>query len=123
MLSRPHVRVIAVGGELSQENQAVIGQSAAQFVVNLRLSVMMLSVASIDARGVYVRSELELGVKQALIEAADHIVLLCDVSKEGAAGTVRVCGIDAIDTVVTDASFSDRLTARIREIGARIIVA
>ncbi|NED96088.1 DeoR/GlpR transcriptional regulator [Phytoactinopolyspora alkaliphila] len=123
MLSRPDVRVIAIGGELSQENQALIGQSAAQFVGNLRLNVMMLGVASIDGRGVYVRSELELGVKQALLDVADHVVLVCDASKESAPGTVRVCDIEQIDTVVTDAQFSDRLTSRLREHGARIVVA
>ncbi|WP_165367807.1 DeoR/GlpR family DNA-binding transcription regulator, partial [Phytoactinopolyspora endophytica] len=123
MLNRPAARAIAVGGELSQENQALIGPSAAQFVGNLRLNVLMLGATSIDDRGLYVLSELELSVKQAMIEAADHIVLVSDTSKEGSPGAVRVCGLERIDTVVTDGSFGERLTGRLRQIGARVVVA
>ncbi|PSL06048.1 DeoR family transcriptional regulator [Haloactinopolyspora alba] len=123
MMTRPSARTIAVGGELSQENQALIGSNAAQFVGDLRLRVMMLGAAAIDTRGAYVRSELELGVKRAMLDVADQVILLCDVSKENAAGTVRVCGIDRVDTVVTDAPLGDELTARLHEGGTRIVVA
>lgn len=122
MMSRTSARTIAVGGELSQENQALIGPSAARFVGDLRLGTMMLGVAALDARGVYVRSELELAVKRAMLDVADHVVLVCDASKEDAVGTVRVCDIDRIDTVVTDAPLSDELTGRLHSGGTRIVV-
>jgi DeoR/GlpR family transcriptional regulator of sugar metabolism len=123
MLARKAARVIAIGGELSHDNQAMIGPSAAHFVRNLRLRLLVLGVASIDARGVYVRSELELSVKQALLDVAEDVVLVCDASKEGGPGTVRVCDLDRIDTVVTDAPMSEELTRRLHAAGTRIVVA
>lgn len=123
MLPRQAARVIAIGGELSHDNHALIGPSAAQFVRDLRLRLFVLGVASIDTRGVYVRSELELSVKRALLDAADAVVLVCDASKEGAAGTVRVCDLDRIDTVVTDTALSLRLTERLHAGGTRVVVA
>jgi DeoR/GlpR family transcriptional regulator of sugar metabolism len=123
MLPRPAARVIAIGGELSHDNQAMIGPSAAHFVRDLRLRLLVLGVASIDARGVYVRSELELSVKRALLDVAEDVVLVCDASKEGAPGTVRVCDLDRLDTVVTDAPMSDGLTRRLHAAGTRVVVA
>ncbi|WP_158228415.1 DeoR/GlpR family DNA-binding transcription regulator [Pseudonocardia sp. MH-G8] len=123
MLARKAARVIAIGGELSHDNQAMIGPSAAHFVRNLRLRLLVLGVASIDVRGVYVRSELELSVKQALLDVAEDVVLVCDASKEGGPGTVRVCTLDRIDTVVTDAPMSEGLTRRLHAAGTRIVVA
>ncbi|NEE00701.1 DeoR/GlpR family DNA-binding transcription regulator [Phytoactinopolyspora halotolerans] len=123
MLTRPSIRSIVVGGELSPENQALIGPSAAQFVANLRLDVLMVGATSVDERGIYVLSELELGAKRALVDAADHVVLVCDTSKEAAPGPVRVCGLDLIDTVVTDGAFGERMTQRLRQNGTRVIVA
>jgi DeoR/GlpR family transcriptional regulator of sugar metabolism len=72
---------------------------------------------------VYVRSELELSVKRALLDAAEDVVLVCDAAKEGGPGTVRVCDLDRIDTVVTDAPLSDGLTRRLHEAGTRVVVA
>jgi DeoR/GlpR family transcriptional regulator of sugar metabolism len=123
MVARRNTRVIGIGGEMSHDNHALIGPSAARFVRDLRLRLLVLGATSIDARGVYVRSELELGVKQALLDAAEDVVLVCDASKEGAPGTVRVCDLERIDTVVTDAPLSAALTRRLHEAGTRVVVA
>jgi DeoR/GlpR family transcriptional regulator of sugar metabolism len=123
MVTRRDTRVIGIGGEMSHDNHALIGPSAARFVRDLRLRLLVLGATSIDARGVYVRSELELGVKQALLDAAEDVVLVCDASKEGAPGTVRVCDLERIDTVVTDAPLSAALTRRLHEAGTRVVVA
>ncbi len=121
LLARPGCRAIAVGGELSQDNQALIGPSAAQFVRDLRLGVLVLGATRVDARGLYVRSELELSVKRALIEAADQVVLVVDASKQRAHGTVRVCGLDRVDVVVTDGVLEDELAQELAGLGIRVV--
>jgi DeoR/GlpR family transcriptional regulator of sugar metabolism len=123
MVTRRSARVLGIGGEMSHDNHALIGPSAARFVRDLRLRLLVLGATSIDARGVYIRSELELGVKQALLESAEDVVLVCDASKEGAPGTVRVCDLERIDTVVTDAPLSAALIRRLHEAGTRVVVA
>lgn len=123
MLARPCARVLAIGGELFHDNQALIGPSAASSIADLRLRTLMLGVTALDARGVYVRSELELAVKRALIDASDEVVLVSDVSKQEASGTVRVCGLDRIDTIVTDGSLRSDIAEQTRRNGSRVVVA
>ena len=123
MLPRAATRVIAIGGELSHDNQALFGPSAADFVRNLRLDVLVLGVASLDSRGIYVRSELELSVKRSYLDVADAVVLVCDATKEEAPGAVRICALDRIDTVVTDAQFSPPLTEQLGTLGTRVVIA
>lgn len=123
MLGRPKVRVFAIGGELFHDNQALIGPSAAESVSNLRLRYLMLGVSAIDANGVYVRSELELEVKRALIDAADEVVLVCDSSKQQASGTVRVCDLSRIDTFISEVPPNGAVGEGLRRAGTRIISA
>jgi len=122
MLGRPAVRVIGIGGELFHDNQAMIGPSATQFIAGLRLRLLFLGVTALDERGVYVRSELELAVKKALIDAADEVVLVCDSSKQDSSGTVRVCGLERLDTIVVDAPLRGAVAMAARRNGTRIIV-
>lgn len=123
MLGRPKVRVFAVGGELFHDNQALIGPSAADSVAKLRLRYLMFGVSAIDADGVYVRSELELEVKRAMIDAADEVVLLCDSSKQHASGTVRVCDLTRVDTLIMEVGPSGSVADGLRRAGVRLITA
>lgn len=123
MLSRPLVRVVAIGGELSQDNQAMIGPRASGSVRDLRIPTLFLGATRVDGRGIYVRSELELDVKHALLDVAEHVVLVLDASKEQSVGTVLVCGLDRVDTVVTDRPPSPALAAHLRSAGTKVRLA
>jgi len=123
LLGRTEVRVLAIGGELAQDSQAMLGAHAARLTSDLRLDTLVLAASALDVRGVFVRSEAELGIKLALLEAARDVVLVCDRSKEDAPGSLRVCSLDRVDVVVTDAPFSDALTDRLTAEGVRITLA
>jgi DeoR/GlpR family transcriptional regulator of sugar metabolism len=123
MLSRPRARVIGIGGELLHDNQAMVGFAALDLVRRLRVRLLFLGASAVDERGAYVRSEVELSAKHALMEIADEIVLLADASKLVATAPVQVCGLDRIDTLVVDAPLPEDVAAAVRHNGIRLITA
>ncbi|MDT0528875.1 DeoR/GlpR family DNA-binding transcription regulator [Micromonospora sp. DSM 115977] len=123
MLSRPRARVIGIGGELLHDNQALVGFAALDLTRRLRIRMLFLGAGAVDERGVYVRSEIELSAKHALMEIADEIVLVVDASKLTATAPVQVCGLDRIDTVVVDAPLPEAVATTVRRNGIRVITA
>ncbi|WP_022885827.1 DeoR family transcriptional regulator [Glaciibacter superstes] len=123
LLGRPDIPVIGLGGDLLHQNQAMVGSEAVSSIRNLRIQTFVVGASSIDSRGVYVHTSLELAVKQALIEAADEVILVCDASKQETSGAVRVCSLDVFDAVVVDQALAPELSAAIRQAGAQILIA
>lgn len=123
MLSRPHTRVIGIGGELLHDNQAMVGFAALDLVRRMRIRQLFLGCSAVDERGAYVRSEVELSAKHAFMDIADEVVLLADASKLTATAPVRICGFDRVDTLVVDAPLPAGVAAAVRRTGTRVIQA
>ncbi|MEU0152093.1 DeoR/GlpR family DNA-binding transcription regulator [Micromonospora fulviviridis] len=121
MLSRPRSRVIGIGGELLHDNQAMVGFAALDLVRRMRVRLLFLGASAVDERGAYVRSEVELSAKHALMDIADEVVLLVDASKLTATAPVHVCGFDRIDTLVVDGPLPDPVAAAARRTGTRVL--
>jgi DeoR/GlpR family transcriptional regulator of sugar metabolism len=102
MLHLSGARVIGLGGELLADSQALVGALAVQALAGLSAEVVFLGVAAVDARGVYVATDLERPTKQALMDAGDRVVLLADHSKFSVSAPVRLAPLDAVDVLVTD---------------------
>lgn len=103
MLSRPTAHTVGLGGDLLPLSRCLISSAGIALASNFRLSQLFLGASAVDAQGIYAHSTLELDMKQALISAADRVVLLCDRTKLGAAGAARVSSLDSIHVLITDA--------------------
>lgn len=123
MLSRPQVRVIGIGGELLHDNQSMVGFAALDVLRRMRVRLLFLGASAVDARGAYVRSEVELTTKHALMDIADEVVLVVDASKLSSAAPVRLCGFDRIDAVVVNAPLPESVAAAARSTGTRVLTA
>ena len=123
MLSRPRARVIGIGGELLHDNQSLVGFAALDLTRRLRIRMLFLGASAVDERGVYVRSEIELSAKHALMEIADEVVLLVDASKLTSTAPVQVCGLDRVDSMIVDAPLPEVVATAVRRNGIRVITA
>jgi DeoR/GlpR family transcriptional regulator of sugar metabolism len=122
-LSLERCTVIALGGEVFTESQAVVGPSAAIAARSLSVDVLFLGANSIDGQGVYLRSEREHPVKAALMESAHRTVLLADHDKLARTAPVRLCALSAVDVLVTDRPPSESVRDACAEAGVTAVVA
>lgn len=111
-----HIKVISVGGVLSN-NQSFIGRHAEKNIEeNYFASKMFFSSKGITADGGILESnETECGIKQKMFANAREKYYLCDKSKMGGVGFVKLISMEEIDYIITDTEPDAALKAKLEE--------
>lgn len=122
MLGRPAARVVALGGELLADSQALVGDITIGSLAGLRADVFFLAAAAVGPGGVYVATNVERPTKQAFIDACDRVVLLADHTKFTASAPILLTTFDAVHVLVTDAAPPDEVAWALRQADVELIV-
>ena len=64
---------------------------------------LFMGAASVGPQGIMQQDVILVAAERRLIERAEQVILLVDSSKFGASSGAIVCGLEEIDTVITDA--------------------
>jgi DeoR family fructose operon transcriptional repressor len=123
LLHREGLRLIGVGGQLDPDDQSFVGPMAVNFIRGMKVEAHFTSAGAIDAKGIYVASDAQREVKQALMAAANRVILLITHDKLAASVPLRVCGFDRIDTVITDQPLPAPVQRAVLRAGGSVIVA
>ncbi|MBB4786964.1 DeoR/GlpR family DNA-binding transcription regulator [Streptomyces rapamycinicus] len=102
LLDRPESRCVGLGGDLYPPSRAFVGPATVEAAARLRVRWCFLGAAAVDERGCYGAYDLERPTKQALMDIADHVVLLVDAGKFHSSAPVLLERLDRFHTVVTD---------------------
>lgn len=98
-----HAKVYCSSGRLRENSLSLVGDSAKRFICDYRVETLFFSCRGIARDvGAMDSSDEEAELRKEMIRASRRVVLLCDNSKFDKTAFYKVCGFDAIDTVVTD---------------------
>lgn len=122
LLDRPGTRCVGLGGDLYTPSRAFVGPATVEAAERLRVRWCFLGAAAVDTRGCYGVYDLERPTKQALMDIADHVVLLADVAKFEDSAPVLLAHLDRLHTVVTDARPPSEIRAELDRAGVRLVV-
>ncbi|MDT0143157.1 DeoR/GlpR family DNA-binding transcription regulator [Microbacterium sp. PRC9] len=100
--SLPEVELTVLGGTFHATSLSFSGPMTTAAISHLHVGTLFLGASGINDRGVFCGNDYDAGVKRALIEAADTVVLVCDSSKFGTTAMARVAALDALDHVIVD---------------------
>ena len=111
-----NIKVIAVGGLLSR-NQSFVGTMAEKMVEeNYFASKMFFSSKGITAdAGILDSNEQECGIKNQMMKNCQERFYLCDSSKLGKVGFVKLCGLNEIDYFITEVNPGQKITDKLEE--------
>lgn len=99
----PAKSLLLAGGEVRQSDGAVIGEAAVEFMRGFRVDYAVIGASALDEDGAVMDFDLrEVSVARAILGSARHTILVADNRKFERRAPVRICGMDRIDTVVTD---------------------
>jgi DeoR/GlpR family transcriptional regulator of sugar metabolism len=99
------VRLIAPGGDVRPGELVVTGDLAEVAFERLRFDTFVLGCCGISERdGVTTHVPADARIKRAAIASSRRTILVSDASKLGEVAFARVCGTDALERLVTDAS-------------------
>jgi DeoR/GlpR family transcriptional regulator of sugar metabolism len=114
------VELTLIGGNLYPRTGAMIGTLARQCLRELHADLCLFSLAAIDQKAAY-NINLEMShIEQMMMERVNQTVMLMDATKFGGKSLVKVCDVEEIDLIVTDASI-DKLW--LDRMGGRMFVA
>jgi DeoR/GlpR family transcriptional regulator of sugar metabolism len=99
------VRLIAPGGDVRPGELVVTGDLAEVAFDRLRFDTFVLGCCGISERdGVTTHMPADARIKRAAVSSSGRTVAVGDASKLGVVTFGRVCGLDALERLVTDAS-------------------
>jgi len=112
-----------LGGQLRPGEGSLCGPSARRQLAEHWLRRAFIGVASVSEDGLFDYAPEEAELKHAMMARAREVILMCDSSKFGQGCFVRVAGLDAIHTLVTEAPPPAGLGKALERARIRVIVA
>jgi DeoR/GlpR family transcriptional regulator of sugar metabolism len=122
-LNDENVELIVSGGLAYPRYGVLLGPTAENVLGQIHTKTMFLSVAGINDGSLYNQNLLLVQAEQKMMAQAQQVVLLADATKFGQQALAKLCELNEIDVIVTDASISDKDRASIEAAGCELIVA
>ena len=101
--TKPGVRVILIGGEVSGEAQITTGALAVKALSDIHVDYGFIGTGYVDASHGLTEFDWDVvQVKKAVVEASRKVVLLCISEKLNSQHRYRTCDISAVNTIITE---------------------
>jgi DeoR/GlpR family transcriptional regulator of sugar metabolism len=115
--------VFLLGGRLRPREGSLCGGITRQQLSGHWMDRVFIGVAGIDENGLYDYSPEEAEIKTVFMQQANTVTVLCDSSKFGRRSFVRICGFEAVGSIVTDAPLPPTIRAAAARSRVQIIIA
>ena len=123
LLPQSGTRVSVPGGAIFREQNIILSPFEDDGLARYHAAKMFMGAAAVGARGLMQADVVLIQAEQKLMNKADKLIVLVDSSKFRTSASFVVCGLDAIDIVVTDAGITAQEAAMLRDQGIEVIVA
>lgn len=120
----PGFAVHMPGGQFKAPTLSLSGDKAVDYFRNIFAGKLFLATAGValDA-GLTYPSFADLQLKEAMIKAAAHVILVADSSKINKSSFTRLGSLEVIQTFITDEGISDADVAEFERRGVKVLVA
>lgn len=116
------VRLIVLGGTVRPGTFALFGEPAMGFLGQLNVDVALIGAQHV-ANGTLTDSQIEsANMKQTMMAAARHKILLVDSWKFGGPGFCNVADLKEFDEVITDDGLADKDRANLERLGVTLTI-
>lgn len=117
------INLIIPGGFLRQNSLSLVGPIAEKNIRNFYVDKVFLGVDGFDSRlGAYTPNIDEASLNQVMIEISREVVIVMDSSKFMRKSLAHICGLDKIDTIITDNGISQDERKRLEDAGIKMVV-
>lgn len=117
----PGTEVVCLGGVLHQDSLSFAGPATLNAIADLQIETLFLAASGLNERGAFCANDFDALTKRALIEVSDNVVLLADSSKFSIPAMVKICGWEAIGTLIIDDDLGAEAEALLRDNNVNVI--
>ena len=108
LAERKLLTVILLGGQLSKNSQVNMGAKTVSDLSEIRVDLCFLGANGIDLKEGITDSDWEVvQVKKAMIRSSARSAILCIGEKLNSVQKMKICGLNAIDYLITDLKSAD----------------
>jgi DeoR family transcriptional regulator, ulaG and ulaABCDEF operon transcriptional repressor len=122
LINQAGTRVLVPSGAVFPEQSIILSVFGEDGMPKFHAPKLFMGAASIGPQGLMQADIILVASERRLIERADHIIILADATKFDAPSGNLVCGLDQIETLITDNRISDRTATMIEAAGVNLIV-
>ncbi len=115
--------VILLGGYVHLRSGVCLGPYANEMLTKLSVQRAILSVAGITEKGCFNSNLLLVETEQAMMRAADEVIVVADSTKFGNQSLARMCELTDISKLVVDHEIDSDWRKRIKNAGIELFVA
>ena len=121
--SAHQLEVVVSGGVIYPRLGVLVGPMAVAAFSQVHADVAIMSCGGITPEGVTNSHGLLIEIQRAMMQAARRVILCVDHTKFGRQSISRLCGLDAIDTLITDEMPPQEMQMALEKSKVELIVA
>lgn len=123
-LASSDLELVLTGGQVRRGILSQVGPLAEQAIASLHVDTLFLAANGVDVeKGVTTPSLVEAQTKRAMVAHATQVILVADHSKFGRVTFSRICGLDEVHHVITDARLPASTAGAIAQLGVKVHLA
>lgn len=121
---RSHVKIVVTGGVARGQSYELVGPLVAATLSEVALDIAILGVDGLSAQfGATTVHEGEADVSRQFAKVARKVVVVADSTKLERATFARICPLDQINVLITDAAVTPSFAAELSAAGVQLIIA
>ncbi|MGY5848797.1 DeoR/GlpR family DNA-binding transcription regulator [Salegentibacter sp. F14] len=122
--NHPNLEVIQLGGVVRKSSSSVVGHYAEHMLKSFSCSKLFLGVDGISPEyGLTTSNMMEAHLNAAMIKSSLKSIVLTDSTKFGKKGFGKICEIEDVDLIITDAGISKSYKESLEEKGVEVLIA
>lgn len=119
---RDDTEVFLIGGSFRKNTRALVSPSFTDLVKNYRVDKAFIGVNCISLKtGLTTPNQTEAVTKKAMIDISSIVYVLCDHSKFDKTTFSRICGLDQINTIITDSNIGKDILQQYKDADVEIL--
>lgn len=122
LLPQPTTRILLPSGTLFREQNIILAPAGEESMPRFHAPRLFMGAAAVGPQGVMQADVVLVAAERRLIDRADEVILLVDSSKFRTRSGTIVCGLDEVDTIVTDAGIAPDMAEALRTAGVRMVI-
>jgi DeoR family ulaG and ulaABCDEF operon transcriptional repressor len=122
LLPQPTTRVLLPSGTVFREQNIILAPAGEESMPRFHAPKLFMGAAAVGPQGVMQQDVILVAAERRLIDRAEQVILMVDSSKFTSRSGAIVCGLDEIDTVITDAGVRDETRRLLEAREIRLIV-
>ncbi len=121
LIHETQIRVALPGGEVYRDQKLIVAPFDDDAIQHYSARLMFMSALAIGPLGVIEGDPLIARAETKLLRRAEKLVVLADASKFEAKGSLVVCPLSRIDTLITEESAPPAALAMLRDAGVNVV--